>query len=192
MITLKEFMEITNYRITEGSEYCWDCYGPKAYRLDSWNGDQNGHTVSIVFDTGTQVVYEVTAYDYKRDRAYRMINPLFLDQYKTECEDRNILDQAWELDDGTPVKYIDLDVDDDFIQKALAIVAGEDYDTRVSIPVDFSDDELLKYMTMAHERDMTFNQFVEEALKAAIDEFKRDPEGMKARAEQWKNEKGIL
>jgi hypothetical protein len=36
------------------------------------------------------------------------------------------------------------------------------------MPVDFSDEELLTYMKMAHDRDMTFNQFVEEALRQAI------------------------
>ncbi len=35
---------------------------------------------------------------------------------------------------------MDLDVDDDFFQKALAIQAGEDYDTRVQITVDFLDE----------------------------------------------------
>lgn len=75
MITIKQFMETCGYRITEGSDFGWDCYGHNAYRLDSWNGDQDGHTVSIVFDTQTQVVYEVEAFDYSRERAYRMINP---------------------------------------------------------------------------------------------------------------------
>jgi len=53
----------------------------------------------------------------------------------------------------------------------LAIVNNEDYDTRVSVPVDFTDEELLTYMKMAHDRDITFNQLVEDALRAAIDEF---------------------
>ena len=57
---------------------------------------------------------------------------------------------------------------DDFIQKCLAIRAGEDYDTRVQVPVDFSDEELLQYMKLAHERDMTFNELVEEALRHAL------------------------
>jgi hypothetical protein len=74
------------------------------------------------------------------------------------------------------------------MQKALAIASGEDYDTRVSMAVDFTDEELLKYMKLAHERDMTFNQFIEEALRAAIEDYNRDPEGMKARAERWKSE----
>jgi hypothetical protein len=38
--------------------------------------------------------------------------------------------------------------------------------------VDFSDEELLKYMKLAHEQDMTFNEFVEQALRAAIEQHK--------------------
>jgi len=54
------------------------------------------------------------------------------------------------------------------LEKAQAIFAGDDYDTHVSVPIDFSDEELLTYMKMAHERDMTFNAFVEMALREAI------------------------
>lgn len=160
-------MEICDYKITEGSEYCWQCFGPNAYRLDSWNQEQDGHTVSIVFDTRTHVVYEANAYDYQRNRAYRLINPDFKSAYDNEATERDVdINQAWD-----DVNYVDLDVVDDFIQKAVAIVNDEDYDTRVSVPVDFTDEELLTYMKMAHDRDMTFNQFVEQALRAAIDEF---------------------
>lgn len=172
MISIKEFMEIVDYRITEGSDYQWHCFGHNAYRLDSWNGDQEGHTFSILFDTRNQTVYQVEAFDYKRERAYRMTNPEFKDAFDSECQDRDVLDTAWERDDGSSVNYVDLDVDDDFIQKCLAIKADEDYDTRVQVPVDFSDEELLVYMKMAHERDMTFNAFVEMALRAALDEIK--------------------
>jgi len=172
MITIKQFMETVGYRITEGSTYQWQCFGDNAYCLDSWNGEQDGHTVSIIFDTRNQTVYQVMAYDYSRDRAYRMTNPDFKAAFDRECEDRDVLDQAWELDDGTPVKYVDLDVVEDFVEKAQAIVAGEDYDTRVQVPMDFSDEELLRYMKMAHEQDMTFNEFVEAALRAAIEKYK--------------------
>lgn len=182
MITIKEWMELVDYKITEGSQYQWRCYGYDAYSLDSWDGDYDGHSFTIIFDTKTQEVYEVQAHDFRNQRAYRMINPTYQPQHNTEATDRNInADEAWD-----DVDYVDLDVEDDFIQKALAIKAGEDYDTRVSMPIDFTDEELLKYMKLAHERDMTFNQFVEEALRQAIEEHKRDPEGMKQRAEQWK------
>ena len=161
-------MELVDYRITEGSEYCWNCYGSNAYNLSYWNQDHDGHSFCITFDTRTHEVYEVQACDYKHDRAYRLINPDYKDEYNNESVDREINpNEAWDN-----VDYVDLEVDDDFIQKSLSILSGEDYDTRVSVPVDFSDDELLKYMKMAHDRDMTFNEFVEEALRSMIDEYK--------------------
>ena len=156
MITLKEWMEVANYRITEGSAYY--AYGG-AYALDSWSGDQDGHSLEIIFDQKTQTVYEVQACDYKHNRAYRLINEL----HKEESRD----DEAWD-----DVKWIDLECDDDWIQKALGIVAGEDYDTRISVPVDFTDAELLKYMTLAHEQDITFNELIETALRKAIEGHK--------------------
>ena len=166
MITMKEWMELVGYRITEGSAYTWQCYGSDAYCLDSWNGDQDGHSLSIIFDTKDQTVYEVQAHDYVHNRAYRMINEDFRKKNKKEAKRRDVnKDQAWD-----DVEYVDLEVDDDFIQKCLAISAGEDYDTRVSVPVDFSDEELLQYMKLAHERDITFNEFVEEALRHALAE----------------------
>ena len=166
MITMKEWMELVDYRITEGSAYTWQCYGADAYALDSWNGEHDGHSFTVIFDTKDQTVYEVQAHDYVHNRAYRMINEDFRKKNKKEAKRRDVnKDQAWD-----EVDYVDLNVDDDFIQKCLAIRAGEDYDTRVSVPVDFSDEELLRYMKLAHERDVTFNEFVEEALQRALAE----------------------
>lgn len=189
MLTLKDFMEVVNYRITEGSAYQWNCYGVNAYGLDSWSGDHNGHSLSIVFDTRSQEVYEVNAYDYKNERAYRIINPDYKQAHADETNTRRLVDQAWERDDGTPVRYVDLEVDNDFIEKAQAIIAGESYDTRVQIEVNFTDDELLEYMKLAHQMDITFNELVEDAIRNAISEFERDPEGVKAKAERFKNER---
>ena len=169
MITMKEWMELVDYKITEGSAYGWACYGPNGYTLDSWNGvhGKGGYSFSIIFSTKSQKVYEVSVCDYTNNRAYRMINPKNQKKHRKEAEARNVnLNEAWD-----DVDYIDLDVDDDFIQKCLAIRAGEEYDTRVSVPVDIPDEELLQYMKLAHERDITFNQLVEEALRHAIVEI---------------------
>ena len=169
MITMKEWMELVDYKITEGGDYGWQCFGPNSYRLDSWNGVHGvgGYSFSIVFSTKSQKVYEVSVCDYTNDRAYRMINPKNQEKHRKEAEARNVnLNEAWD-----DVDYVDLDVVDDFIQKCLAIRAGEDYDTRVQVPVDFSDEELLQYMKLAHERDITFNELVEEALRHALVEI---------------------
>ena len=157
MITLKEWMEIVDYQITEGSIY--NLYSPNAYALSSWNGEHDGHSMEIIFDNKTHVVYCVEACDFKNDRAYRMVNP--------DYKEVDIHTQAWD-----DTEWIDLDVDDDFIQKALAIKAGEDYDTRVIVPIDIPDADLLVYMKIAHERDITFNELVTIALEEAIEEYR--------------------
>lgn len=168
MITLREWMELVDYRITEGSNYGWQCYGENAYSLDSWDGEHDGTSFSIIFDNKTQEVYEVQAHDYKNERAYRRINPDYLEAYTAEAKQRGSwMNQAWDQ-----VEYVDLETDDDWYEKAEAIFNHEDYDTRVQMPVDFNDAELLQYMKMAHDMDITFNEFVERALVKALEAYK--------------------
>jgi hypothetical protein len=166
MITMKEWMELVDYKITEGSDFCWNCYGDDAYMLDSWNGEQDGHSFTVIFDTKTQVVYEVQAHDYVHQRAYRMVNDDFRKKLKKEARKRDVdKNTAWD-----DVNYVDLEVDDDFIQKCLSIKAGEDYDTRVSVPLELDDDMLFDLMKMAHEHDVTLNEMVEVVLRQVIDQ----------------------
>jgi hypothetical protein len=152
MITLKEWMEVANYRITEGGDYF--AYGG-AYALTSWNGDQDGYSIEIIFSPRTQEVYEVQACDYKHQRAYRLVHG--------DYRDEKLDEEAWDN-----VNWVDLESDDDWIQKALSIVAGEDYDSRVSIPIDLPDRELMALFKAAHEADMTFNDFVEQVLREKL------------------------
>ena len=166
MITMKEWMELVDYRITEGSDFCWQCYGHDAYHLDSWNGihDEGGFSFCIIFDTKNQTVYEVQVHDYTNQRAYRMINPDFKKKMKKEAKRRDInRNEAWD-----DVDYVDLEVDDDFFQKSLSIKAGEKYDNRVTVPLTLSDEEVYELMKMAHARDMTLNLFVEDMLREYI------------------------
>jgi len=170
MITIKDWMELINYRITEGDTYGWACYGPNSYQLSSWNGihGKGGWSANIVFSTKSQKVYEVAICDYTNDRAYRVINPKFVGKHRKESMERGEwCNQAWD-----DVDYTDLEVKDDFMEKAMAIIGGQDYDTRIKVPIDFNDDELLAMMKLAHEKDITLNQLVEEALVQVIDKVK--------------------
>ena len=167
MITMKEWMELVDYKITEGGDFGWQCYGPNAYQLSSWNGlhDKGGWSFNIVFSTKTQKVYEVTVCDYTRSRAYRMIVENKQEKHRKEAEHKSELaNQAWD-----DVEYVDLEVDDDFIQKCLAIKAGEDYSTDVSIPLDLPDDLLMFAFKAAHAENMTFNDWMNKMLKDFID-----------------------
>lgn len=166
MITLKDFMETIQYKITEGSEYCWDCYGPNAYSLDSWNGesDEGGHTITTVFDKQDQTVYQMEAWDYTNHRCYRWINPNYIDEYKEECERRDIdFKNAYDN-----VDFIDLETEEDILEKSRAIAAGKVYDDRVDVPLRMDDDKLFELMTLAHEQDITLNQLVENILRDVI------------------------
>jgi hypothetical protein len=160
MITLKQFMEIVNYRICEGS--AWNGFSPDAYSLDYWNGDHDGHSLCIIFNTKDQTVYSVQACDYKNNRAYRL----------SHSDHRHDLDKdAWD-----DVNWIDLETDEDWLAKAEAIVAGEDYDTRVSIPLDLGEDELFRLMSMAHKQDITLNQLVEKIIQQVVDKHRETAE----------------
>ena len=161
MINLREFFELIDYRITEGSDYGWQCYGGHAHAIDHTADD---YSLTVIFDRQDQTVYEVTVCDYRNDRAYRMIHPDYESAHTAEAQERGVdADQAWD-----EAKYVDLEADDDFVEKAQAIIAGEDYDTRISIPIDLPEHELLELFKMAHARDMTFNDFVVEIVSEKI------------------------
>lgn len=169
MITLKEFMETFNHRITEGSAYCWNCYGSDAYQLSAWNGlhDDGGWSGNVVFDTVSQIVYEVDVCDYSNQRAYRYINPNFKDKYSAEADKLGVpADQAWD-----DINYTDLEEVSDWLEKAAAIVAGVEYDTRVSVPLDIGDDLFMELAMMAHKNDITINKMVEHLLVEHMDKI---------------------
>jgi hypothetical protein len=89
MITLKDYFEAVDYRITEGGDYCWRCYGSNSYSLDSWNGEFDGASAHVVFDTKTQEVFEVSVCDYSNNEAFRWVNPTYAEALKKEEQEHN-------------------------------------------------------------------------------------------------------
>ena len=163
MITIKDFMETVNYRITEGYEYQWNCFGYNAYGIDSWVSEN--YTISVIFDTKTQVVYQSEAHDYVNNRSYRWTNPEYAQKHAEEAKERGI-DSNNAFDD---VNFVNLDVEEDFLEKAAAIFNGESFDSRIQVPLTLDKDELYKLMSMAHERDITLNKMVEIILLEMIE-----------------------
>ena len=51
---------------------------------------------------------------------------------------------------------------------------GQEYDTRVAMDLDLPEHELFLYMKLAHEQDITLNQFIEQALQVALDRHRED------------------
>lgn len=168
---MRDFIETVNYRITEGSDYLWECYGHNSYSLDSWNGDNEyGHSASIVFDLKTQVVYEMDVSDYKNNRAYRWIHPDYRKSFNNEATDRGVeLNEAWDT-----VKYIDLETTDDMLDKARAIVDGVEYDTRVQVPLELENNTIVTMALEAHKLDITLNDYIERILRNVLDTKKKN------------------
>lgn len=155
-------MEAIKYRITEGSEYHWTCFGENVHQIDS--GKHNQYTICVTFDTVTQHVYELQAWDYVKDKTYRWIDPAYVKAYKKECKKHNVgFKNAFD-----DVDYIDLELAEDLLEKAHAMVEGVDYDERVSVPLTLEDDVLFELMKRAHEADMSLNNFVEHVLETEI------------------------
>ncbi len=173
MITMRDFMETVNYRITETGDYGWKCYGPYAYSFDSWNGDNSqGHSVGIVFDTNTQVVYQMEAHDYRNQRSYRWIKPEFLKSYEDEARIHGVAQN--EAYDG--VKFIDLETTEDMLSKARSIVLGVDYDTRIEVPIELDNNTIAFAALEAHKMDITLNDYIQHILKNMLESenVKRD------------------
>jgi hypothetical protein len=70
---------------------------------------------------------------------------------------------AWDT-----VEWVDLEVSEDWLDKAKAMFNDQPYDNRVVVPLDLSDKELLQLALEAHKRDMTLNKFIEHILELAI------------------------
>jgi len=165
---LKDVNENLDHRITGGSPYQWNCYGEDARYLDY---ECEFATASCIFDTKTQEIYEVTVEPKdSSSRPYRWLNSDTKQVMFDEAAYRDVdPSQAWD-----DVKWIDLETEEDFLEKSHAIFNGEKFDERVSVPLDLTDEELFAMMKLAHEKDITLNQLMVEVLQAAIDSNKQD------------------
>jgi hypothetical protein len=166
---LKQINEITDHKIVEGSEYGWNCY-PNARYL---NYESDFAYVSVLYNIETQEIYEtdvniktVNWFDEDKDmRPYRWLNPEYKDDMISEAKSRKVKwRKAWD-----DVKWIDLETEEDFLEKAKAIFHGEDFDKRVQVPIELEDDVMLKLCMEAHKRDITLNKMVEEVLREVIE-----------------------
>lgn len=165
MITLKDYLEAVGYRITGGSEYQWKCFGENARYLDCDSPELNVYNVSCVFDSVDQTVYTVEAWDYANERVYRWIHPAYIKKHMKACAKHEV--DVYSACDS--MNYTDLDVAEDILEKASAIIKGEEYDERVLVPLTIDKDEMFELMRIAHSKDITLNELVEDILRSAID-----------------------
>lgn len=156
---IKDFLEAIQYKITEGNQYQWECYGENAFTLEYWDGQIDGKSCSITFNTENQAVGDASVCDFENDRAYRWINPLYKKQVFEEAKRRNVDNSyAWET-----VKFCDVDDYNEFLN-ILREIIGTTQVEQATVELDLTHDECYKLMLLAHKNDITLNQLVEEII----------------------------
>jgi hypothetical protein len=95
MITLKKYLEATQYKVYDGSEFLWKCYGPHARFLDCGNIKDDLRapywTTGAVFDAVTQEVYDLRMWNCPSDSnisVYYWINPKYIRKHNKEARER--------------------------------------------------------------------------------------------------------
>ena len=166
MTTLFDFFEAVNFRVTNASNYGWSCYGDDALTFDFY--EDNQFECSAIVSTKLGEVCELTMHDYKLNRSYRWTNPAFLEMREKEAKSRGV-DDSFAYDD---VKFCDVEVAEDILEKMTAICKGEDYDTRITIPLDMTDQEFLNVAKAAHALDITINEFFVKAIEEVVAQYK--------------------
>ena len=165
-MNLEQVNNLFQHKITDGSEYLWLCYGPDVRSIDYTSKYACGY---VVFDTETHEVYELSVSPVQaawaiEPKPYRYINPDYREAYDDEAKSRGIdPNEAWDN-----IKWVDLETEEDFIEKASSMFKGEKFDTRIQVPLDLDNDTILKLSMEAHKRDITLNQMVEELLRNVI------------------------
>jgi hypothetical protein len=161
---LNLLMSAFDYKVSDGDEYLWKCY-PNARFI---NFESDYAYISVVHSTQDTVVYEVTV-ESKNDEyapVYRWMNPDFIDAHEAESKERKLNPNvAWD-----DVCYTDVEDRDDFLIKAGDVFNGVELKT--DIEINLPHDVLLEHLLAAHKQDITFNEYVNAALRRVIEETK--------------------
>lgn len=163
MTHIPEFLEAIQYNITNISEFTWNCYGRNTIWIDS--NKTTRFDVSANFCTTTKELREITMHDYKLNNSYRWTDPKFQEARQIESFKYNVDDKvAYGM-----VKFIDVEVAEDILEKITDAYNDVEYNDKIIVPLDISDKDFLTFAKAAHELDITFNEFVELAIKQAVE-----------------------
>ena len=98
MITIKDWYEGVQYRVSDVWDFNWDCFGKNAVGLTSEWGDDGGRTYTVIYDPNSQEVFEVCSYSSLDCTALRWINPKYKKAYLAEEKFRGV-DNIFDFED---------------------------------------------------------------------------------------------
>lgn len=174
---LQSFLHLIQYKITDGYSFDWKCFGRNAHGIQC--DEKDGYNLVAIYDRFTHRVYQIEAWDYITNHSYRWTDPDFLESHVNECAANNV--DYYEACDGV---FIDFQMEDDIINmgnkiieahnaRILELASDIDEDGKEEIVLNLSEQEQFDLMKMAHEQDMSLNEFVESILVKFIESVEK-------------------
>ncbi len=110
-MNINEFLELIEYKVAEGSEYYWECFGPNAWSISRLDYNETSahasNEISVVFDTKTSLVYSIEALNYQDELSYQWIHPDYEYSYNNECLEKDVNDYSYNNIEWLRIKSID-------------------------------------------------------------------------------------
>ena len=153
------------YNVGEVSEFLWKSLGDcRIWAFNNINNEEVGTFVVNKF--GDVLNLEIFhTLDDEATVCYRWIQENHREEYLKED-----LENSFGFNEDEKTKFIDLDEEEDCLEKLKAIVNLEDFDSRISVVIDIDDSDFIQISKMAHNADITFNQQVNLILASFVDE----------------------
>lgn len=182
---LIDIITAANGRTSGGDPYLWTCFGENANFMEFRDVNGNGYS-HCIFDTKTYQVYQVhvevpLACTEIPQQSFQWTAPEFIQGFLFESKQHDV-DPTIAYDD---VVYRNI-LDEEEVLELVEDIGNCEYDHvpepvasdgKVAVPLTLSQDEQFRLMQMAHEADMTLNQYVEMILQGEIDR-RRDEESL--------------
>lgn len=154
MVRLEDVMKVACYNVCEGSDFLPSCYGVGLKLFEFAAVDEDEEAVSCIFDPKTQIVHEITF--IAGDVPVKWVSPEFRVKNSESKTKDGSRDFAWE---GVPWT----DMQD--LQEILGLINDyykgyENEQLLISVTPEIE----LALFKLAHRKDMTVNQVVEDIL----------------------------
>lgn len=167
---LNNYLDAIKNNITNIETYNWDCYGDNCKIFDSYIEKRYECNAVVALPSGE--LRELTFHDFVKSKSYRWIDPDYKDVYNSEASSLGVNpNEAWD-----DVLYCEVELVEDILEKMTAVNEGREYDPRITIPVNMTNEEFMQIAKAAHQLDITINEFIHRALVEAL-EYR----------EQWKD-----
>lgn len=162
---LSEFLSVTKREVTDSEEYQWKCFGNKVRSFTFWNElpSGEGFDITCVYDY-KQRVYLIEVWDHAEHIHHCWIDREYQNAYFQEAKNRGLIGIG--RSDFTTVYLTEggiLDV------CSVQFNQDEISESQNNIEVDLPEDLLLQSMLEAHKQDITFNDFVKQAITAMME-----------------------